>query len=238
MEENKAQVEAVKALVRVQGELRPVKKDSENPFYRAKYADLPAVWESCIGILHKNGFAVSQSTNFVGEKFTLTTNLWHSSGWLFSGEYWLNPKDPSDPQKLSACVTYARRAALSALVGIVCWDQEDADGNTASAPEGKSLPDKQDVVEAVSKSGHERFVPQKVHEENFVSKAGKNCTRYKIFNQSGQFYTTIIKKTADEVNRAKREGKEIDLTYKEDQYGMSCLAVKVLEEVDTENVPF
>lgn len=120
-----------KALVEVQKKLVPVKKNKENPFYKSHYSDLVAVWESCKKELADNGFAFTQSTGFIGDRFVLTTSLLHVSGGVLSGNYWINCEKMTDPQKLGSAITYSRRYALCALVGIVCEDEDD-DGNSAA----------------------------------------------------------------------------------------------------------
>ena len=229
MENNKAMLEAISALVKVQAELRPVVRNAENPFFKSSYADLCQVWVHCVYLLNRNGFAVSQPTRFVGDKFVLTTNLMHSGGHIFSGDYWVNPKDLTDPQKMGSCVSYAKRYGLAALVGVVT-DSEDDDGNKASEPSRHT----EKSANETKSTGSERFGVQSVKEEPFTSKAGKSFTRFKIISDSGQSYSTIIKKTADEANRARREGKQVDLTFKEDSFGLSILDIKVVEEVAEE----
>src|SRR3990167_1331299 len=126
MDKNDPYIEAVRALLKVQDELEPIKRNAENPFFKSSYSDFRQVWEACIKILNKNGFAISQPTRFIGEKFILTTNLMHVGGYVFSGDYWINPKDINDPQKVGSCVSYAKRYGLAALIGCVS-DSEDDD---------------------------------------------------------------------------------------------------------------
>ena len=230
--ENQAQLEAVKALIKVQEELKPVKKNADNLYFKSKYADLCAIWEACASILNKHGFAISQSTRFYEDKFILETTLWHIGGGSFAGHYWINPKDVSDPQKLLACCTYARRASLSALCGIVV-EGEDYDGNHAAEPSSA-----QSTQEAVDSTGNNRFGVQAVKEEPFKSAAGKSLTRYKVISDAGEAYSTITKKTADEANRARRESKDVYVTFKKDKWGLGILELKVCEEIDTEKESF
>ena len=52
------------ALSIVQGKLTHAKKDSANPFFKSKYADLESVWDACRSLLAENGLCVMQ---FPGE---------------------------------------------------------------------------------------------------------------------------------------------------------------------------
>ena len=120
-----------KALSIVQGKLTYAKKDSANPFFKSKYADLESVWDACRDLLSDNGLAVVQ---LPGEYFegtmALTTIITHSSGEWISQQMSL-PVTKPDAQGAGSALTYMRRYALAAVVGVV---QADDDGNAASAP--------------------------------------------------------------------------------------------------------
>lgn len=120
-----------KALSIVQGRLTYAKKDSANPFFKSKYADLESVWDACRDLLSANGLAVVQ---LPGEYFegtmSLTTILMHSSGEWISQQMSV-PVSKPDSQGCGSCLSYMRRYSLAAVVGVV---QADDDGNAASAP--------------------------------------------------------------------------------------------------------
>jgi len=120
------------ALAKAQGEIVGAIKDSENPYFKSKYADLASVWEACRLPLSKNGLAVMQTTTWklVGETQTLIleTMLIHSSGEWRMSELPIKPvKD--DPQGMGSAITYGRRQSLAAIVGV---SPEDDDANAAS----------------------------------------------------------------------------------------------------------
>lgn len=115
------------ALSKAQSELKGALKDSSNPFFKSKYADIESVWEACREALTKNGLSVAQTCGFdpaVGP--TLITTLLHSSGQWLEGEQPLMAKNQS-PQDLGSAMTYARRYGLAAIVGVVQVD-DDAEG--------------------------------------------------------------------------------------------------------------
>ena len=69
------------ALSIVQGKLSHAKKDSANPFFKSKYADLESVWDACRDLLAANGLSVMQFPGeFVDGTMSLNTVLTHSSG--------------------------------------------------------------------------------------------------------------------------------------------------------------
>jgi hypothetical protein len=138
MEQSESINELAVALVKAQAVIEGAKKDSANPFFKSKYADLESVWGVCRPPLTENGLAVVQTTEPNEHGITLVTTLVHTSGQWMRGKLSMRPvKD--DPQGLGSCLTYARRYALAALVGVV---QVDDDGNDASnkGSDEKKLP--------------------------------------------------------------------------------------------------
>ena len=129
--------ELATALSKLQGQLTFAKKDSANPFFKSKYADLESVWESCRDGLAKNGLSVLQMPgNYFEGRMWLLTRLMHSSGEWIEQEMSFPVGKPDnqgvvkvDAHACLAAVTYMRRGALAAFLGIV---QADDDGNTAS----------------------------------------------------------------------------------------------------------
>ena len=116
------------ALSIVQGKLTHAKKDSANPFFKSHYADLESVWEACRGLLAANGLSVMQFPGVYEEgTMSLTTILAHSSGEWISQTMSL-PVSKPDAQGSGSALTYMRRYALAAVVGVY---QADDDANSA-----------------------------------------------------------------------------------------------------------
>lgn len=130
MSEQSADIgELAAALAVAQGEITGALKDSANPFFKSKYADLASVWDACRTSLSKNGLAVIQvaSTSDTGAA-VITTTLAHKSGQWIRGTLAMMPVK-ADPQGMGSALTYARRYALAAMVGVA---QVDDDANNAS----------------------------------------------------------------------------------------------------------
>jgi ERF superfamily len=116
------------ALAKAQGQITGAKKDAVNPHFRSRYADLASVWEACRAPLSQNELAVVQMTENAGPSgLCLVSMLVHSSGEFFRSRLYLALRDPS-PQAVGSAITYARRYALAALVGVAA---EDDDGEEA-----------------------------------------------------------------------------------------------------------
>jgi hypothetical protein len=123
----------VSALVKASAEIKTAKKDAENPFFKSKYSDLPSIVDACKSALLKNNLVVTQSTTLVNGVTALVTTLHHTSGQWIRGYYPVTAVK-ADPQAMGSAITYARRYALSAIVGVV--SEDDDDGESAM---GRSL---------------------------------------------------------------------------------------------------
>ena len=109
------------------------------------YADLAACHKSAAKALADQGLVVIQTVAIIDSGETvLNTQLMHSSGeWVSSV---LPVKASSaDPQKMAAAITYARRTAYCAIVGLAADD--DDNGSQAQAAAIKSSTDDEVRVE-------------------------------------------------------------------------------------------
>jgi hypothetical protein len=120
------------ALSKTQSILKGAIKDTNNTFFKSKYADLASCWDACREPLAANGLSIVQMPcNDTPDSVALETILMHTSGQWISSVFSM-PVSKHDAQAVGSAITYARRYALAAVVGIA---PEDDDGNLAS---GKS----------------------------------------------------------------------------------------------------
>ena len=122
--------ELAAALSKAQGEMQAAIKDKVNPFFKSSYADLGSVWDAARPVLSKYGLCVMQTTEVAsdGSRIVMVTTLAHTSGQWMKSYLPLNPSK-NDSQGIGAALTYLRRYSLSAIVGVVC--DEDDDGETS-----------------------------------------------------------------------------------------------------------
>ena len=128
--------EIATSLAKAQSVIEAAVKDSTNPHFKSSYADLASVWDACRKALTGNGLSVVQGPVSDEGRVGVTTMLMHSSGQWIADTLFMRPiKD--DPQGVGSCITYARRYALAAMVGVA---PADDDGNAASEkPSGKPV---------------------------------------------------------------------------------------------------
>lgn len=122
------------ALAKAQGKIMGAKKDSLNPHFKTKYANLASVWEACRAPLSENGLSVVQTVGDLGTGLSITTTLLHSSGEWIEG-YSVFPVS-GDIQKYGSVITYARRFTLAALVGVAPDDDDDGNSVVRQEPDG------------------------------------------------------------------------------------------------------
>ena len=147
------------ALAKAQGQIEGAKKSSSNPFFKSKYADLAECWNTCREALTANEISVIQMPEEINEngRLNITTMLAHSSGQYISSTLTMTVTK-LDPQAIGSAITYGRRYALAAMVGLA---QEDDDGEKAMARQEKK--DKKPVespinITSVSENGVVRFI--------------------------------------------------------------------------------
>jgi len=148
--------ELAAALAKAQGEIDSAKKDSTNPFFQSKYADLAAVRDAIRAPFFNHGLSVAQipQTRFEGQpesyewtakrsgevrygvkvfcEVVVVTRLMHASGQWLEGE--VSAMLPNgDPQAVGSAITYLRRYALQAVAGVAA---EDDDGEATTGQKG------------------------------------------------------------------------------------------------------
>jgi hypothetical protein len=116
------------AFIKAQGQFAPALKQATNPHFKSKYVALDGVIDAVAAPLREAGIAIMQMTDVTERgSIILESRLVHESGEWIGSRYPVHPVK-ADPQGEGSALTYARRYALMALVGIA---PEDDDGNAA-----------------------------------------------------------------------------------------------------------
>jgi hypothetical protein len=133
-----AQVDYDEALARVFAKVDRASKDAKNPHLNSKYATLAAVDAACREALIAEHFAwpqvVTTRRTEHGLEVVVSTTLRRKGLGLLSGELPMPMGGKASAQEIGSAITYGRRYALSALLG-VCT--EDDDGHAASQPKDR-----------------------------------------------------------------------------------------------------
>lgn len=105
-------------------------KGAKNPFFDSDYANLLTVINAVKTPLNDAGISYLQAVGTAenGEAMVETVLL-HESGEFVSTETPVLCKKPNDPQAMGSGITYAKRYALQAMLGL---PTDEDDGNAAS----------------------------------------------------------------------------------------------------------
>jgi len=119
------------ALSLAQGAIKPASKDSMNPHFKSKYADMAAVIDAIREPLFKNGLSVVQEEITSSEGVAVTTRILHKSGqWIETGPLTV-PMNKFDAHGVGSAASYAKRYAMVGALNVSSMDSDD-DGNEAS----------------------------------------------------------------------------------------------------------
>lgn len=133
--------ELITALAKAQAEFTPAIKDSNNPFFKSKYADLAANLNAVRPALNRNGIAIIQadSSDLSRGAAIVRTSLHCGEQWLAveAEAPALDNSGNINVQTIGSAWTYLRRYTLQALCGLA---SEDDDGNILSGGTGKVTP--------------------------------------------------------------------------------------------------
>jgi len=133
MEKSEAINEIFANLSKAQGKIKPAKLDCFNPFHKSKYASLESVQNAYKDALSEHGLSVIQLVEGAeNNRYVIKTVLGHTSGQWISNTFPLI-LSKEDMQGLGSAISYARRQAISAMLGIV--DGEDDQGTGAARTE-------------------------------------------------------------------------------------------------------
>jgi len=133
--------ELAAALAAAQSEMKPALMDKSNPFLKNKYADLGSVIEAARQPLAKHGLAFTQLVTGDAASIGLETMLIHASCQLLSTFVTLpvgDIKGISLAQGVGSIITYLRRYALAAMLGV--YADEDTDGNASEQKKSPAKP--------------------------------------------------------------------------------------------------
>lgn len=117
------------------GKGHTAKVSSAKGNYEYKYGNLPDMFDATTDALSANGLSISQWPDLTEDgRFVLVTLLLHKSGQWMRGVYPLNTYER--PQDQGSALTYAKKYAAGAALGIAA--DEDDDG--AAAQKAKPVP--------------------------------------------------------------------------------------------------
>ena len=126
----------IPALIKVQAQIKGMRPDASNPFFKNKYITLDGILEYIRPLLVDADILLIQNAHSEGEYSEVVTTLIHKSGEYIETDTLRLKPSKNDAQQIGSSITYAKRYQLSALLGIS--SEVDDDGNKAT--HGSSKP--------------------------------------------------------------------------------------------------
>lgn len=153
MKQSESINELAAALSKAQSEMGGAVKDSANPFFKSRYADLTSVVKAIKEPFANHGLSYTQFPCAADGCVGVTTRLMHDSGQWLESEYML-PMVKNDPQAAGSAITYARRYALQAMAGIPTAD-DDAEAAMLRGAEKQVITQQQasEVLDLIDSTG-------------------------------------------------------------------------------------
>lgn len=165
MEKSETIKEITAALLKFHKTVKKIKKESDNPFFKSKYASLANILDIIAEPLNESELVIMQFPENNENQLELITILQHSSGEYFKtsnkmevlrkpnkqfekfdqfgkgiGEQIIKSMD-IDPQAIGSLITYLRRYAIGSILNLNI--DEDDDANSASGNKVEDKPKKQ-----------------------------------------------------------------------------------------------
>lgn len=188
------------AIIELQRELMPVVRDKTVSVthktggrHTFKYAPLDTIMETLKPLFGKNGLGSVQAVN----QDVLTTRIIHSSGQWVQSDTHLN-REHASMQGFGAEVTYKRRYALSALIGIV----PDEDTDVSTLPSGQK---RSGVTDGSVRGGIGDDLPQDW--KDFLEQLADECTNLVKRGKPGDALFRIEKEKLEDDQRIWMEGR-------------------------------
>lgn len=123
----------LKSLSAFQNECPPVKKSSENPFFKSNYASLDSIQHHIKPWLKNNDLLIVQACVIDGNSHYVETTLFHvPTGESMKSSFPIVVSKQT-AQDYGSAVSYAKRYSLSGLLNLIIEDEDD-DGERATAP--------------------------------------------------------------------------------------------------------
>lgn len=140
--------ELATALSKAQGTMRASGKSGTNPFFKHAYATFDDILAAIKKPLADNGLAFTQLLDRDGETQILTTMLIHTSGQYIAASAELNvvpSKGTNALQDFGKAITYMKRYALAAMLGVSSDEDTDAQAREVETPKTAQPPNDIDL---------------------------------------------------------------------------------------------
>lgn len=173
------------ALAQAQKEMGAALKDSENPYFKSNYADMKAIIDAVKEPLNNNGITFLQAVEGGHEHPTVETVLLHESGQYICIKTPIYCLKPNDPQAFGSGITYSKRYAIQALLGLPTKD-DDAESAVGRGKKAKDKP-----TTKVTPQGKAKDIVEQAY-FSFTTEHKDECLEHFVYSKE-KFTEAIIK---------------------------------------------
>lgn len=117
------------ALLAIQAAMPAFQRDSLNPYHDSKYLSLETLLPQVLDVLNKHGVLLTQFPTSVNGVGALRTRFMHVKSGQVDEDTMLLMPTKENPQGQGSAISYAKRYAIQAALGITA--DKDDDGNAA-----------------------------------------------------------------------------------------------------------
>lgn len=207
-------------LLAFQKEVGVIVKESENPFYHSKFADINSYLEVVKPLLNNLGLVILQPlTNLPAQVMSdglfknpvpaLETQIIDTNSGETITSLTVLPEN-SDPQKMGAIITYFRRFAIQSLLCLQATDDDGESAVTHTTPKASVIANKQATAHSSEPSPDDMneidraFGVQSVDEVPFENNTCKDCGAEKVPGKNGKPYCVQCYKKWAAVNKPRK----------------------------------
>jgi hypothetical protein len=231
MERSDTIADLAAAMARAEAKMTGARKDSTNPFFSSKYADLASIRASCLPAMNDEGLAVWQFPRVASEEaggplfVEIETVVTHTSGEFMKDTLRL-PAAKTDPQSLGSLISYGRRYALAAVCSVAALDDDAESAVTHDDPATPS-PRTEVSKPAASDAPAGALETSRVFVRDIRQKAtSTGGTKFTILADDGEKYATFQRDVAELAKAAKETGAELEVVYRMSKYGRDVVLLR------------
>lgn len=226
--------EIAAAMAKAQGAMKAASKDNRNPHFGSKYADIAAVWTVARAPMADNGLVVWQDVTTGDAGVGITTRIAHTSGqWVEFGPLGV-PVSKLDAQGVGSAVTYGKRYALAAALGVVAEDDDDGNAAKDAPPPARATAPKPAPRPASSSPTPD--VGGDILDTTIQAITNKG-TRYSVKLGTGAWASTFTKSVADAAVPFKGTGEVVRVIVKKNGEFLNLLAVNAIASASPSDGP-
>ncbi len=193
------------ALAKAQGEMQHAVKNKKNPFFKSHYADIAAIIDACRKPLADNALSINQSPRQVNGQWLMITKMGHVSG------QWIEAEMPiicekNTAQAYGSGMSYARRYALAALLGIAAEDEDDGEGAMPKNGDKPEAPKKPLLISEEEFKNLNRWLSDNdLLKENFLSFMKEKYGLHRLEEMPKEMYGKAVKSAFDAYTKKKEK---------------------------------